>query len=235
MIGYATFACSLLWVIAFLADLPAPTRVDSRPTSGTGTSVLVNLGLLGAFALHHSMFARAAVKRRLARVVPAAAGRPGFVLVASVLLMVTLWWWRPIPAPVWTVPGVPARVLVWVMFGLGWALTLSASFLIDHRAFFGLRRAGAAGPLYQRSMYALVRHPMMLGMIVALTATPTMTAGHLLFALAGVAYIAVGVRLEDRDLARAFGAAHDDYARRVPALFPAPRRLRPGEKVTRPG
>ncbi len=51
-----------------------------------------------------------------------------------------------------------------------------------------------------------------------------MTAGHLLFAAAGSAYIVVGPRFEERDLTLHLGSAYRDYAQRVPALIPAPHR-----------
>jgi protein-S-isoprenylcysteine O-methyltransferase Ste14 len=105
--------------------------------------------------------------------------------------------------------------------------------MIDHLDFLGLRQAYShtrqrpyQPPAFtQRWLYAWMRHPMVLGLIIAFWATPAMTVGHLLFAAAASAYIAVGVRFEERDLTRQLGPAYSDYAQRVPALIPAPNRL----------
>jgi methanethiol S-methyltransferase len=65
-----------------------------------------------------------------------------------------------------------------------------------------------------------VRHPLLTGMVLAFWATPQMGASHLLFALGATAYVAVGMRFEERELRRTFGASYDAYAARVPALLP---------------
>lgn len=123
---------------------------------------------------------------------------------------------------------------MWVIYGAGWAVAVAATFMIDHWEFLGLRQAGwrtdrppSPGSVSRRWLYAWVRHPMMLGLLVAFWATPVMTAGHLLFAITASGYIAVGVHFEERDLRRNLGTAYDDYAEQVPRLVPgltAPRR-----------
>src|SRR4051794_26770865 len=74
--------------------------------------------------------------------------------------------------------------------------------------------------LQTRGLYAMVRHPLLTGMVLAFWATPQMGASHLLFALASTAYIVVGMRFEERDLRRSFGTSYDAYAAHVPALLP---------------
>jgi protein-S-isoprenylcysteine O-methyltransferase Ste14 len=111
---------------------------------------------------------------------------------------------------------------------MGWLIALLSTFQIDHFELFGVRQVvdalrGAAGRMQAFKtplLYRLVRHPLMLGMLLAFWATSHMTAGHLLFAIMSTAYILVGVRLEERDLVAAFGASYEQYRRRVPMLLP---------------
>jgi protein-S-isoprenylcysteine O-methyltransferase Ste14 len=66
----------------------------------------------------------------------------------------------------------------------------------------------------------MVRHPIMLGFIVAFWATPVMTWGHLLFAVLTTAYILIAVQLEERDLQAAFGGTYDHYRQEVSMILP---------------
>jgi protein-S-isoprenylcysteine O-methyltransferase Ste14 len=116
----------------------------------------------------------------------------------------------------------------YAVFGLGWATVLLSTFMINHFDLFGLRQVYLAWrekPYtdleFRTSMYyRVVRHPIMLGFIIAFWATPTMTAGHLLFAAATTAYILIAIQLEEHDLNAALGDRYRDYRSRVPMLIP---------------
>ena len=226
-LGWVSFLVVVLWTIGFLAGVGVASTVDGPARTTPGVAVATDLGLLALFAVQHSVMARRAVKVWLRRWVPASLERTTFVLATNLCLVVLLVLWQPWGGQVWDVSG-PAAMVLWSLFAGGWILAIAATFAVDHLELTGLRqagwgRSGASAPsaeLETGGLYAFVRHPLLTGMLLAFWATPQMGASHLLFAVGATAYIAVGVRFEERDLRRSFGAAYDDYAARVPALVP---------------
>jgi methanethiol S-methyltransferase len=224
--AYAAFLAASVWAVLFLADLGPIPGVDSTRSGPAWSAVLVDLGLWLIFGLQHSVMARAPVKRWLARVVPGRVERSTYVLTTSLALGLLFWQWRALPDTVWRLHAQPEVAVVWIVYGVGWTIAVAATFMIDHGEFLGLRQAGWLGGRAQsasvsrRWLYSRVRHPMMTGLLIAFWATPVMTVGHLLFALAASAYIAVGVHFEERDLRRHLGTAYEDYAREVPRFVP---------------
>jgi len=231
LVSYVIFFATFLYAIGFIGDFWVPRSIDSTRELALWNAVAINLGLLAAFALQHSVMARPAFKRWWAQFVPPPVERSTFVLLASLALLLLYWQWRPLPHPIWTVTGVWAQVL-WAVFWLGWGLVLLSTFLINHFDLFGLKqvwdyRARRERPPMEFKtpwFYKAVRHPIYLGFILAFWATPTMTAGHLLFALVTTAYILVGIQLEERDLIASFGETYTLYRRRVSMLIPLPPR-----------
>jgi methanethiol S-methyltransferase len=228
VLAYAAFAASAIWAIGFLADLPGVPGVDRAGRPGAWLALVADLALLGLFAIQHTVMARRGFKRRLAAVVPAAAERSTYVLVTSLVLLVTFWQWQPWHAVIWRFSAQPWAGLAWGLYAIGWVVAVAATFMVNHLDFLGLKQAGWRSrrrpyepPSFtQRWLYRWVRHPMMTGLIVAFWATPSMTAGHLVFAAAGAGYILVGIRFEERDLRRELGEVYLRYARQVPALVP---------------
>ena len=225
--SYLIFSASFAYTPAFVGNFLVAKSIDVGPESGRAQAVLIDAILLGLFAIQHSVMARPAFKRRWTRIIPTSCERSSYVLISSLLLILIFWQWRPIAATVWHVEGWPAAMLT-AIFWSGWVIALASTFQIDHFELFGLRQVadvwrGAAGRVQALKMpllYRLVRHPLMLGLLLAFWATPHMTAGHLLFAVMNTAYILVGVRLEERDLIAEFGASYEHYRRRVPMLMP---------------
>lgn len=238
--AYVAFVAVVLWAIAFLADVDVVHTVDGQHHGSVWAAVLIDAALLLLFAVQHSVMARAPFKRWLATVLPEAAERSTYVLTASVLLGLLFGQWRPIPATVWRVDDPVAAAGIWTVYAIGWMVAVGATFMVDHLDFSGLRQASwpsRQGPyespsFTERWLYAWVRHPMMLGLLIVFWVTPRMSVGHVFFAAAGSAYIAVGVRFEERDLRRQLGDDYVDYSRRVPAIVPL--RHGAGEPNARP-
>lgn len=208
-VAYAGFLVVIVWSAVWLTNIAPATGIDRGAASPVPLAVVIDLALLIGFAVSHSLLARPAVKRRLARIIPVRAERATYVLVADLMLALVLWQWHPIPALVWDIDAQPWRGLIWAVYVAGWVIAVAATFMIDHYDFVGLRQAvdrAYRPPVFQaRWMYAAVRHPLMLGLLLAFWATPTMSWGHVLFAGASSAYIAVGIRFEERDLRATLG------------------------------
>ncbi len=229
IVSYAVFLVSLLWAVGFIGNYNylAPKSIDAGGAANLSEAVIVDLLLLGLFAIQHSVMARPAFKRWWAGILPLACQRSTYVLLSSLILLLLFWQWRPIPASVWHVEGVAAWLLIGV-YWLGWVIAFASTFMIDHfdlfglsQAFFALRGVKAPGQSFRTPLlYKIVRHPLMLGFLLVFWAAPAMTAGHLLFAIMSTAYILVALQFEERDLIAEFGASYQEYCRRVPMLLP---------------
>ncbi len=220
---YVAFVASFTYFALFVAGLVVPRAIDEGPISSAALAVAWDLGLVAFFGVAHSLLARAWVKAALRGLVPEAAERSVFVLVASAQLALLCAVWRPLPAPVWSTSGAAAAVLA-VVQAAGWGVAILSTFLIDHFELFGLRQAfgppAASTDFRTPFLYRWVRHPMYLGMMLGMWSAPTMSQGRLLLAAAMSAYTVIGVRHEERDLVRTFGAAYRRYQARVPVLLP---------------
>ena len=226
--SYLVFFLSFVYAVAFVGNYLVPKSIDVGSEGGLAPSILIDVLLLGVFAVQHSVMARPAFKRWWTGVVPASCERSTYVLISSLLLILVFWQWRPIGTTIWHVEGWPAAMLTAICW-IGWVIALASSWMIDHFDLFGLRQVSAAmrGAAAEVQMlktpllYQGVRHPIMLGFLLAFWATPHMTAGHLLFAVMTTGYVLVGVRLEERDLVAQFGPSYEQYRRRVPMLVPS--------------
>ena len=232
--AYLMFLAVSAWTIAWLVDvrllgLPAET-IDGTATVTPAVAIAVDLLWILGFGLQHSVMARPAFKRWWTRWVPPAVERSTYVLLASGFLLLLCMAWQPLPTVVWQVSGLATWGL-WILCALGWAITVLASFEIDHFELFGLRQAwhevvGSSrgeAQFAERWLYRWVRHPIMLGFMIAFWVTPRMTVGHLLFTVAMTVYVLIALRYEERDLVRELGACYLSYQARVPKLVPGPR------------
>jgi protein-S-isoprenylcysteine O-methyltransferase Ste14 len=236
-VAYAVFLATFVYAIGFVGNVIVPRSIDSGTTGSVLSALALNTGLLLLFALQHSGMARPGFKRWWSRAFPEAIGRSTYVLLASLALILLFALWQPMPQMIWQVEQPAARAVLWGVFALGWTIVLLATFMIGHADLFGLRqvwlhlrgRVRPADSFRAPMLYRVVRHPIMLGFFLAFWATPDMSAGHLLFALATTGYIVLAVRLEERDLIAHFGDLYREYRRRVPAFFPRPGKSWTGE------
>ena len=235
--AYTLCVVTLLYAIAFVGDMPVPKTIDSGAVASLGESLIVNLVLLLVFAIQHSVMARPAFKAWWMQFVPKPVERSTYVLFASLALVLLFWQWRPLPVVLWHVDQPQLAVAVTALSHLGWLIVFSSTFLINHFELFGLHQVAnnlsgrpMAPPRFRTPLfYKFVRHPIYLGLIIAFWATPTMTAGHLLFAAVTAAYIVVGILLEERDLIDLFGDDYRRYRNRVSMLLPWRKSARPDD------
>jgi protein-S-isoprenylcysteine O-methyltransferase Ste14 len=226
--AYLFALATLLYAIGFIGNFPLLKTIDGGVAGDRITAIVVDLVLLGLFAVQHSVMARKGFKRWWTRVVPHAVERSTYVLAAGLVLALVIWQWRPMPAVVWHIDDAVGQTTLYAVFALGWVILLVATFLISHFELFGLSqvydnlrgRQPAALSFKTPGLYKVVRHPIYFGLILGFWATPHMTEGHLLFALASTAYIFIGIFFEERDLIASFGDDYRRYRQRVPMVLP---------------
>lgn len=237
IICYAIFLGVFLYAIGFVGNIYVPKSIDVGGSSGVAEAFIVNAILLSLFALQHSIMARPAFKRRWTRIVPKPIERSTYVLATNIVMIILFWEWRPMTDIIWKAENNILINVLWGLFVLGWMIVFLSTFMINHFDLFGLKLVYESlrntpprpSSFTKKYFYRLVRHPLMLGFIIAFWATPEMTLGHLYFAIMTTAYILISVKfLEERDLANQLGEPYKQYQKEVPMLIPFTKSKRNG-------
>lgn len=229
IIAYIIFVGAFLYAIVFVGDFAVEKTINTGMETPFAEAVIIDLILLSVFALQHSIMARPGFKKWWTQFVPRSIERSTYVLLSSLALILIYWQWRPIPDIVWEVQQETAVTLTYGLYALGWLIVFLSTFMINHFDLFGLKQVyenlkdiePQPIPFKMSFLYRVVRHPIMLGFIIAFWATPVMTAGHLLFSITTTLYILIAVKfLEERDLRKIHGEQYAEYQEKVPMLIP---------------
>lgn len=230
VICYLLFFSTFVYMILFLGNFSEllPKTVNTGSEMGWLPALPVNLGLIALFGLQHSVMARKSFKKWWTQYVVWPVERSTYVLFSTLALILLLWLWQPMSEPVWEVNATWASLILSWGFWLGWLILFLSTYMIDHFSLFGLRQAWSywkgeelqAPRFMEPGLYKYVRHPLMLGFLIAFWSVPRMTVGHLIFSAGMTAYIFIGVYFEEKTMIRRFGDKYEDYRERVPKFFP---------------
>jgi protein-S-isoprenylcysteine O-methyltransferase Ste14 len=229
VVGHALFLAIYAYMALFVGNFLAPKTIDEPAGGSAPWAVAVNLILLAAFGLQHSIMARPGFKDVWTRVIPKPIERSTYVLATCAVVALLMWQWRPVETVVWDVEQPLARGLLIGLFAAGWLMVPAVSMMISHFDLFGTRQVWlyfrgepyTALPFRTPMLYSRVRHPLYIGWALAFWATPTMTVGHLLFAGVLTAYMGLAAVVEERDLVAFFGRQYEDYRQHVPMFMPS--------------
>ena len=228
ILAYIIFLIAFLYSIGFVNNLWVPKGIDIGVEINLMTALLFNVGLLSLFALQHSVMTRQAFKKWWGQIIGKPAERSTYILLTSLALLLLFWKWQPMPTTVRTIENNSMAISVQVIYFIGWSIVLLSTFMISHFELFdltqivdNLKNNVSKSPSFQSNFfYGLVRHPIMLGFLIVFWATPTMTTGHLLFAVVTTVYILFAVKfLEERDFKKALGETYINYQKKIPMLI----------------
>lgn len=227
-IAYWSFVMAILYLVGFIGNILVPRSIDVGPEVPSGLAATIDLALIVLFAVQHSVMARPGFKKWWTNKIPEPIERSTFVFFTTSVFGLMFWFWRPIPVIVWHVDEQTAALALDGLFWLGWVIALVSTFLISHFDLFGIRqvRVASKGIPYEAprftasSLYRYVRHPINLGFLIAIWATPHMTVGHLIFSVSMTIYIIGATILEERDLIDVHGDEYRAYRKKVPMLIP---------------
>jgi len=238
-ICYALGMAALVYLAGFIGNIGVPKSIDGPVTSPLWLALIVNSGLVALFGLQHSVMARPTFKNWLTRFVPRPIERSTYVVASALVCFALFYGWQPMGGVIWNVEETFGRTTLHTLYAAGWIGVVAVTFLINHFELFGLQQVWVQlrGKEFQAPKfvtpgpYRVVRHPLYVGWLTVMWATPTMTAAHLVLAVGMTAYILIAIYYEERNLMQ-FHPEYAEYRHRVPMLVPG--WTRPGNRVTAP-
>lgn len=220
-IGVAGLACIIL-ALAKLIPFGFLTAAQSS------VPIISNVVLVALWGVIHTVMARDSFKAVLTKIIPHAAERPTYVLVAGITSFLLVGLWQTVGGVIWSVTNPSAAIAIWLVFGFGWVYLLASTFAINHFDLFGLRqvylnyvnREPAPIAFTKRAMYRFTRHPIQTGVLIGIWAIPEMTVTHAILSIGFTVYIFVGLWFEEKDLVKDIGAPYEQYRQETGKLFP---------------
>ena len=231
ILAYLAFILTIAYCVGFFGNFFVARTIDGAAIVTLGEALAVNLGLLIVFGLQHSGMARNSFKKWLHARMHRCLERSTYVLASSIATIVVIVLWQPIGDVVWSVTDQVLERVIYAVYFAGWGLMIYATFLINHFELFGLRQAWMGQKrrdwwvreFRAPGLYRHVRHPIYLGWLLVLWASPIMTVTHLVFAAGMTLYTLIGIQFEERDLTAEL-PDYQQYKRKVPMLLPSWRR-----------
>ncbi len=235
--AYAFGMGSLVLFILFVGGwtkLPGgvelPWHIDTQSHGPIGSALLVNFALVALFGIQHSIMARPGFKRVWTRIIPRAIERSCYCVATGAVICLLVVFWQPMAGAVWSFESSLLRIALTSLQIIGWSLVVASSFMINHFELFGLQqtyyrfvnREEPEPTFTVRYFYRFVRHPLQLGVLIGIWATPHMSTAHMLLSAMMTAYIIIGLCFEERDLVDSLGQDYEQYRSRVNMLWPIP-------------
>ena len=229
ILAYAVFFLTFIYSVLFVGNIWIPYPIDAVSDASIVSSIIINCILLSIFAVQHTVMARPKFKSFWTTIVPQQIERSTYVWLSNLTLIILFIFWQPIEMVIWDFQGNLFGIFLTAMFWFGWFICLAATFMLDHfdlfglkQVYFNLRKRKVNEMAFKEVLfYRLVRHPIMTGFIIGFWATPVMSLGHLLFAIATTGYIYVAVKyFEEKDLVKSIGPEYIKYQQRVGMLLP---------------
>ncbi|MDD5156862.1 NnrU family protein [Sulfurimonas sp.] len=220
---------TLVWFLLFVGSWDfLPSHIDSMQTTSFESALTINITLVILFALQHSIMARQSFKKYITKFIPISAERSTYVLVSGVFLSLICIYWQGIDGYLWRVDNQVGQIILISIYIFGWTFSVVSSFLINHFELFGLEqvylnlknRVAPEITFKESSFYKFIRHPIQLGTLIGIWATPNMSYTHLMLSVTFTSYIFIGLYFEEKDLAKTIGKKYEAYQKQVPMIIP---------------